>query len=158
MSATACSVGGGGSGLTCTGLAGVDEAGATEGYVELAEAADILIFHLPVPETFDDAGAAADFDINLDLHEQEATNTVNVDIRIFQYGDTTPIVTDAFTIVSGTARGWTAMDTASTGFGDDAELDPDDELVIEVTVNTDDDDVRVYGARIKYRVGIDGTQ
>jgi len=157
LSATETRVGGYGAGNLCVGLAGVDELGSTEGYVTLAEAADFLRFTVQVPSTFVDGGSAADLILSFDLHEQDAAEG-NYDVRVFEYGNTTPIITDTVVVANGAGRAWNGLVTLSTGIGADADIDADDILLVEFTINTDNDDVNVYGARLQYKVGLQATQ
>jgi len=157
MSATEPRVTGWGASQLSVGLAGVDEIGATEGYVTLGEAADYLLFTMRVPSTFVDVGAATDLVIQFDMLEV-AAEEVNVDVRIFEYGNTTPIVTDTVVVANGAARAWNGLVTLSTGIGAVANIDADDILLIEVTATADADDVNIYGARLKYRTGLEATQ
>ena len=158
VSATEIRVGNGGTGALCVGLAGVDELGDTTGYVTVGEAADYLRFWLPTPHDWADTGTAADLELELYIHEQAGEN-VDIDVRIFEFNNTTPIVTDTLLITNGAGAAWCNLVTESTGFGDDSDIDGDDSgYYIEVTANTDNDDFNIYGARWRYRVALQATQ
>lgn len=158
ISATECRLGVGGDGNLCVGLtAGADEIGTTEGYVEVDDAADFLRFSIELPDDWVDTGTAADLQIEFDIHEQ-AAEECNVDVRLFEYGNTTPILTDAITLADSAARAFTALDTASSGIGADSDIDGDDLLFVEMTCTADTDDFFLYGVRLTYRVGIGATQ
>ena len=157
VSATEARIGGIGLGNLCVGLAGVDEIGSTEGYVTLGEAADFLRFTAQLPPNFVDGGSAADLVLEFDLLEQDAAEG-NYDVRIFEYGNTTPIITDTIVVANGASRAWSGLVTLSTGIGADADIDADDLLLIEITATSDDDNVNVYGARLTYKVGVQATR
>ena len=143
-------------GLAQTGhTAGVVESFATEGYTEVDDAADLLLFTMPIPPLFVANGAAGDLVLELDINEQ-AAEECNIDVRIFEYGNTTPKVVDTILIADGAGRGWSVLITLSSGIG--ALFDADDILLIEVTCTADTDDFFIYGARLKYNVGIEATQ
>jgi len=145
-------------GLASTGLAaGVAESFAAEGYTMIDDAADYLLFSMKIPPLFVDDGNATDLMIEFDLEEQ-AAEECNLDVRIFVYGNTTPIVTDTIVIANAAARAWSPLVTLATGFGAVANLTADSILLIEVTSTADADDVDVYGVRLKYNVGVECTQ
>ncbi|MDP8224514.1 MAG: hypothetical protein P9L99_14230, partial [Candidatus Lernaella stagnicola] len=140
------------SGFTATGLpAGAAHTGAAEGYVAIDDAADVFLFGLTVPELAT-VGAAADLIIEFDAIE-DTDEECNLDIRVFEYGNTTPIVTDTLTMANAAARGWVTLDTLATGIG--ALVSVGEFLLIEVTINADTDDVKIYGARVTYSSGVE---
>jgi hypothetical protein len=159
VSATAVEVLGG-TGLTCVGIeaGGAGEIGSTEGYLGVGDAADFLRFAIPVPELWADAGDTLSLQLQADLHEQ-AAEECNIDIRLFEYGNTTAFFTDTYTVADGASRAWVSMDTQANGFGDDADLTVDDNIiVVEITATADADDFNIYGVRWKYRVGVSASQ
>lgn len=141
------------------GLAGVDEIGTTEGYINLGEGADFVRFGLQLPDDFIDAGNAGDLLLEFDLHEQ-AGEECNLEVRIFEYGNTTAIITDTIVIADAASRAWSGLVTLSSGIGADADITAEDVLLIELTQEGADDleDVYVYGARLTYLTGIENTQ
>jgi hypothetical protein len=158
VGATQCRVGAPGSDNVCVGLtAGADEIGSTEGYAEVDDANDFLRFTIQLPDTFVDTGTAADLILAFDVNEAAAEDC-NIDVRIFEYGNTTPIITDTIIIADGAGRGFVGLTTLSTGIGADADISGDDSLLVELTCNADTDDFLIYGARLTYRVGIQSTQ
>ena len=143
-------------GLAQVGLAaGVAESFAVEGYTMSDTETDFIRFSISMPPLFVANGAATDLVLYFDIEEQ-AAEECNIDVRIFQYGDTTAEVTDTLTIADAAARGWVTLDTLSTGIG--ALFDADDVLMVEVTSTAGGDDFDLYGVRLKYNVGIECTQ
>jgi len=141
--------------LTCVGLtAGVGETGAVEGFTIVDDAADFLRIEVQLPDDWVDNGVATNMEFEFDILEIGAAQC-DIDVRFFEYGNTTPILTDTIAITNGTARGWVNLVTNSTGIGADADLDAGDTLVIEITANTNADDFRIYGIRMKYAVGLE---
>jgi hypothetical protein len=145
--------------LTCSGLAaGTAETGDTAGKVSVDDAADVLIFGIRVPSTFVDSGAAGDLQLDFYITEQ-AAEECNIDVRVFEPANTTPIVTDTLTVTNGASAGWFTFDSASTGIGDDSDIDADDSyLIIELTANADADDFDLSFVRLTYAVGLETTQ
>jgi len=152
-------VGNGGQGLICTSLdAGVNEAGATTGYATVGDDEDILIFWVPLPDTWVDTGTQTDLVLQFYISEQ-AAEECNMDVRIFEFNNTTPILSDTLLVANGAGAGWVNLVTNATGIGNDADVDADDNgYIVEVTATADTDDFRIYGARWKYRVGLQATQ
>jgi hypothetical protein len=147
-----------GSGNLCVGLAaGADEIGSTEGYTQIDDAADFCRFSFPLPIDFVDTGTQADLIIQFDIAEQ-AAEECNIDVRLFEYGNTTAILTDTIAIADGAGRGWQSLVTNATGIGNDADIDGDDVLMVEITSTADADDFNLYGCRLTYRVGVEATQ
>jgi len=145
-------------GLAQVGLAaGVAEIFATEGYTMIDTETDFLFITMPIPSTFVDAGAVGDLILAFDIEEQ-TDEECNIDIRVFEYGNTTPIVTDTLAIGNGDARQWELLVTLATGIGADADIGADDILMIEITSTAGGDDFDIYGIRLEYRVGIEATQ
>ncbi len=145
-------------GFACIGLAaGVAESLAVEGYTMVDDLADMLYVTMPIPSTFIDAGAVGDLVLEFDVHEQGGVEC-NIGIRVFEYGNTTPIVDDQLVITDTDARQWEPLVTLSSGIGGVADIDADDILMIEITGIADEDDFDVYGVRLTYRVGIEATQ
>jgi len=151
---------GGGCGLVCTSLdAGVNEAGATEGYAAVGDDEDVLIFSIPLPDDFVDTGTQADLIIEFDISEQ-AAEECNIDIRIFEYdavANATAIITDTVVAANDATRAWKGLVTNSAGIGNEADLDSGDHLIIEITATADADDFNIYGIRLTYRVGLQAT-
>jgi len=143
-----------GSPLDCVGILGVAEQGDQIGYVTVGDDEDFLRFSIQVPDTWTDRGLAGDLEFEFYISEQ-ATETCNIDVRIFEFNNATPIVTDTMAITNGTAAGWTNLVTLSTGIGADTDIGPGDTLVFELTATTDNDDFRIYGVRMKYAIGIE---
>jgi hypothetical protein len=147
-----------GSGNLCVGLAaGADEIGSTEGYTQIDDAADFCRFSFPLPVDFVDTGTQADLIIQFDIDEQ-AAEECNIDVRLFEYGNTTAILTDTIVIANGAGRGWQSLVTNAAGIGNDADIDGDDVLMVEITSTADADDFNLYGCRLTYRVGVEATQ
>jgi len=158
VSATAVTVGGGGSGNLCVGLtAGVEDIGTAEGYVDVDDAADFLRFSIPMPDTWIDTGTQADLVLAFDILEI-AAEEVNIDIRIFEKGNVSPILVDTLVVANGAGRAYVPLVTNATGIGNDTDIDGDDTLLIELTSTADADDFRIYGVRLTYRVGLQATQ
>jgi len=152
VSATAIYVGAPAAPTACVGLtAGSAELGGTEGYVTVDDDEDFLRFTWQLPETFIDTGVAGELTFEFDIHEQ-AAEECNIDIRIFEYGNTAVIYTDTLTVANGAARAWVALDTDT--LGSDADIGPGDSLLVEITSTTDNDDFNIYGVRCKYRFGL----
>jgi len=144
------------SGVAQVGLAaGGTESFATEGYTMSDTETDFIRFSISIPPLFVANGAATDLVLYFDIEEQ-AAEECNIDVRIFQYGDTSAEVTDTLTVADSAARGWVTLDTLSTGIG--ALFDADDVLMVEVTSTAGGDDFDLYGVRLKYNVGIECTQ
>lgn len=151
VGATEITIGAPGAPLVCVDLAGVAEAGSTEGYASLDAEGDVLRFTWQLPETFIDTSVAGELTFEFDIKE-EAAEECNIDVRIFEYGDTTSIYTDTLTIADGTARAWVSLDTDT--LGSDADVGPGDTFVVEVTATAGADNFYIYGVRCKYRVGL----
>jgi hypothetical protein len=148
-----------GFGMLCVGLAGVDDLLSTEGYIDLSDGTDYVRTGFQIPADFIDAGNAQDLQIEFDLHEQ-AGEDVDLEVRIFEYANTTPIITDTITITNGAGRAWSTLDTLSSGIGADSDISADDTLYIEITQEGADnaEDVYIYGFRVTYETGIENTQ
>ncbi len=152
-----------GSPLQCTGLdAGVVETGAAEGLVAVGDAADILIFEFQLPDDFIDTGTQADLILTFDIAEQAAED-VDIDVRIFDYNNgthTTPIITDTIISTNGAGRTEEGLESNAAGIGNQAEIDAEDVLVIELTQEGSDnnEDFNIYGIWITYRTGVEATQ
>jgi hypothetical protein len=160
VSATEARVGGGTAAI-CVGLAaGADATGAVEGFVTMNEQADFLRMWLPMPTDFADDGVAASLQLEFDITEVTSDHSeLNLVVNLYEYGNTSPILTDSILVAHGTARGWKGLVTKSAGFGDDADIDLDDSgYYVVLTLTGDTDDVNVFGARWKYRVGVGATQ
>ena len=159
VSATELRAGTPGFSQLCDGLEGVDELGSTEGYVLLSDGTDYVRFGIQLPDDFIDAGAVGDLIIEFDMWEK-AAEEVNLEVKIYQYGDATPEVDDTIVIADAAARGWVTFVTLSTGIGAVATIDAEDVLIVEITQEGADDaeDVWIYGARLTYRTGIQNTQ
>jgi len=147
-----------GTGMLCVGLAGVDDLFSTEGYIDLSDGTDYVRFAIQIPSDFIDAGNAQDFQIEFDMHEQ-AGEEVNLEVRFFQYADTTAFYTDTILIADSASRAWSTLVTASTGIGNDGDISADDLLYVEITQEGADhaEDVYIYGCRITYETGIENT-
>jgi hypothetical protein len=147
-----------GFGMLCVGLAGVDDLLSTEGYIDLSDGTDYVRFGFQIPSDFIDAGNAQDLQIEFDMHEQ-AGEDVDLEVRIFEYGNTTPIITDTIVITNGAGRAWNALQSLSTGIGADSDISADDTLYIEITQEGADhaEDVYIYGFRVTYETGIENT-
>lgn len=158
VSATAVTVGGGGSGNLCVGLtAGVEDIGTAEGYTDVDDDEDFLRFSIPMPDTWIDTGTQADLVLAFDILEI-AAEEVNIDIRIFEKGNVSPILVDTLVVANGAGRAYVPLVTNATGIGNDTDIDGDDTLLIELTSTADADDFRIYGVRLTYRVGLQATQ
>lgn len=161
LSATVARVGGGAEPLLCAGLAGVDEIGSTQGYVTLSEDADFLRFRFALPETFIDTGTTTDLVIQFYVDEQMTIDAVTYDVAIYEFGATTPIITDQITMTYGQATGWIDLVTLSTGIGADTDIDADDILIITLSPESNPvapHNANIYGCRIKYATGIEATE
>ena len=141
-----------GSPLVCVDLTGTVEIGTTEGLVNVDVAADFLRFSVQLPDTWIDNGDAWDMEFEFDILGI-GVGTETIDVRFFEYGNTTAIITD--TLTGPAARAWTNLDTLSTGIGADADLGPGDVLLIEMTANTGTDDFRIWGVRMKFVPGLE---
>lgn len=148
-----------GEALACVGLdGGAAEIGTTEGYVSVGDDEDFLRFVIPIPCLWVDSGQTTSLVISFDVHEK-AGEECNIDVRIFEYGNTTEIVSDTLLIDDGDPRQWEPLVTLATGFGAVATLTADDSyLVVEITSNADGDDFWIYGAKLLYQTGIQATQ
>ena len=152
IGATEIRAGGIGQGNLCVGLsAGADEIGTAEGHSQLSDAADFLRFSFPVGALFYDGGLAADFTLALDLSEVGAGVQVDLEVRVFENTNLTPIWAGFIAITDNAAAGWSDL----TMSGTNTSLDKDDVLMVEVTAVADTDDCDVSGARLTYRPGID---
>jgi len=153
VSGTAITIGAPGGPLPCVGLAaGAAEIGTTEGYIFSNDAADFTRFTWQLPDDWIDTGSAAELAFEFDVLEQRGGEDITIDVRFFEYGNTTAIYTDTITVVDTTPRGWATLDTNT--LGSDADIGPGDTLIVEVTGTTDDMDFYLYGVRCKYRMGI----
>jgi len=142
--------------LTANGLTGILEIGTAEGYVDMAEAADSLTFYLMLPETFYDSGTAGDLILSWDLSEgAAASGTDTLDINIYEDGSETGLMLADELSMNATARAW----VDGSDLGDDVSISGANKvLIVQVTPDSADDDVRIYGARLKYRPGIDTSE
>jgi hypothetical protein len=145
------------------GLEGEGETGANTGYVRLTEDADILRFRFHMPETFVDTGTQQDLLLEFYLDEQVTIDAATFDINVYEFNNTTPIITDELTIKNGDTAAWTGLVTNSAGIGNETDLDADDILVITVSPVTrtpyaDGHYTNIYGCRIRYRPGIETTE
>lgn len=147
-----------GFGMLCVGLAGVDDLFSTEGYIDLSDGTDYVRFGFQIPSDFIDAGNAQDLQIEFDMHEKAGEN-VDLEVRFFQYGDTTAYYTDTISITDAAGRDWVTLDSATTGIGDDGDISADDIVYVEITQEGADhaEDVWIYGCRITYETGIENT-
>ncbi len=150
---------GGGMPLTCAGLdGGAASVGSTEGYVSIGDAADYCRFAIPLPPLWLDNGQTGSLVLQFNVHEQ-TNEECNMDVRLFEYGNTTAILTDTLAVPDTTARGWASLVTNSTGIGQDTDLTGDDTyLIVELTSTADTDDFYLYGVRWNYDVGVVNTQ
>jgi len=154
VSATAITIGSPGGPLACVGLAaGAAEIGTTEGFIYSDDGADFTRFTWQLPDDWIDTDTAGELTFQFDVLERRAGAGIQIDIRFFEYGNTTPIYTDTLTIADGTARGWVAMDTDT--LGSDADVGPGDTFIIEITGQDDNMDFNLYGVRCHYRMGIE---
>jgi len=78
-------------------------------------------------------------------------------VNIYEFNNTTAIVTDTISIADGATAGWVDLVTNATGIGADTDLDPGDTLVFVITSNAVGDDFRLYGVRMLYRMGLETT-
>lgn len=155
-----------GRGALCADIAGVDDLGATEGYVQSDAAADFTRFTVQIPELWIQWGAAGvgtnpgDLIPYFDL--LEIVTGATIDVRVFKYdattGSTAVIITDTITLTNGQARGWNTLDTLSSGIGSVATLGPGDTLYFELTGNGANDDFNLYGFRWVYAIGMQKTE
>ena len=141
-----------GSPLVCVAIAGTQEIGTTEGFINVDAAADFLRFTVQLPDTWIDNGVATNMEFEFDILGT-GVGTETIDVRFFEYGNTTAIITD--TITGPAARAWTNLDTLSTGIGADADLGPGDVLLIEMTAVAGTDDFRIWGVRMKFATGLE---
>jgi hypothetical protein len=117
-----------------------------------------MIFSMVVPPTFVDGGNAQDLVLQFDITES-AGEEMNLDVVVYELGSTTAIITDTVAVPNGTAaRTWSGLATLLNGIGAVAGIDADDVLIISVSPVSDNDDCNVFGARLKYRCGIQATQ
>lgn len=154
-------VGGGADGLLSTGLSGIEEIGSTQGYIRMDNKNDIMRFRFHLPETFVDLGDANDLLLQFYVDDQVTSDAATYDVSIYEFGSTTPIITDTFTAKYGMTAGWVDLDTNSTGIGNDSDIDADDILVVVVTAEVGGvarDQADIYGCRIRYRAGIEATE
>ena len=149
-----------GTGALCADIAGVDDLGATEGYVQSDAAADYTRFTVQIPENWCDWGAAGDLIPYFDL--LEIVTGATIDVRVFKYdaatASTTVIITDTITLLNGAARAFVTLDTLSTGIGADADIGPGDSLYFELTGNGANDDFNLYGFKWVYSIGLQATR
>lgn len=161
-STTVAEVGGDAQSLGCSGLAaGATEVGSTQGYVQMMENADTLRFRFRLPQTFVDTGEQEDLIIQFHALEQTTVDAITYDVSIYEYGNTTPIFTDTFTLFNGDSQQWYNLDTYATGIGDDSDIDSDDVLVVVISCEDSSSQMNkanIYGVRLKYRAGIYATE
>lgn len=161
-SATVAEVGGDAQALGCAGLgAGATEIGTTAGYVRMAENADILRFRFRLPQTFVDTGNQDDLILQIHATEQTTEDAITYDVAIYEYGSTTPIFEDTFTLFNGDSKQWYNLDTYAAGIGDDADIDGDDVLIITISPEdsgTQTNAADIHAIRLKYRAGIFATE
>ena len=148
-----------GQGLVCVGLeVGVQDTGDVEGYTAVGDATDFLRFAIPIPSLWVDSGQTTSLVISFDCWEKASEN-VDVNVFIYEYGNETPIVTDTLLLTDTDARQWYPLITLATGFGAVATLTGDDAyLTIVLTVDAAGDDFWIYGARLLYQTGLQATQ
>lgn len=146
-----------GSPLLSQGLAGTDELGGTEGVITLAESTDMVRYTVQLPDLYikdqETAGELV-FEWDIDEFAGDAGPTV-ITVAIYEYGETTAIITDTISIVKAVVRGWVTLASASTGIGDDDDIDAGDTLLITLTPVTNDDNFYLYGCRVTYATGIE---
>jgi len=154
VDATHITIGAPGGPLPCVGLAaGAAETGATEGFIYSDDGTDFTRFTWQMPDNWIDTDTDGELSFQFDMLERRAGAGINVDVRVFEYGNTTPIYTDTLTIADGTARGWVTWDTNT--FGSDTDVGPGDTFVFEITGQDDNMDFNLYGVRCLYRLGIE---
>lgn len=139
--------------LTATGLSGVEETGAAEGYVTLDAATDNMTWYMVLPETFVDGGSASDLLISFDMSEAAAAaGTDSYELYIYEDGSETAVMVDEDLSMNATTRAW----VDSSGMGDNASISGANKvLIVKIETQGADDDCQVYGARLKYKAGID---
>ena len=145
-----------GSPLFSVGLGGVVEIGTTTGYVEVADAGDIIRYSVQLPEAWLDLGNTQDMLFRFYIHEQGAGQCV-IDVNIYEFNNTTAIITDTIVINDGAAAAWVNLIVLATGIGATTGLDPGDTLVFVLTPHDGGDDFRLYGTRMLYRMGLETT-
>ena len=133
---------------------GAAEIGTTIGYASVGDDEDFLRFTVQLPDNWLDLGNAADLEFEFYISEQGGTEC-NIDVRIFEFNNATPIVTDTIAITNGAAAGWVNLVTLSTGIGADTDIGPGDTLMFEMTSTADADDWDIYGVRMKYSIGLE---
>lgn len=154
VSATEIRVGSPATALLCVGLnGGAEEIGTTEGYVTVGDGADFFRFMVQVPETLILWGDAGDLIPYFDTVETAAGATI--DVRIFEYGNTTAIITDTIVLTDGAARAWNTLNTLSSGIGADADIAAGEFLIFELTPNANTDDFNIYGFRWQFSKGLE---
>jgi len=144
-----------GAAYLCTGLAGTEEAGTTEGKITCADDADVILFSVQLPPLFIDTGTQADLQIEFDIQEVDAGGTA--DVLVYEYGSTEAKLTDTITLTNGVARSWKTLTTNATGFGNDEDINAGDTLLISISPGDATSDFDIWGVRITYRVGIENT-
>lgn len=143
--------------ITASGIydvAGVMEIGSAEGYVHFDDAADYILFYLPLPETFYYGGSLADLVLGLDLSNTGSTvdGTRTIQVNMYEDGSETGLMLSDELSSSRTARTWVDF----TGFGNDVSITGVNEtLIVKINTETDNDDARLYGARLTYLTGLD---
>ena len=145
-----------GSPLVSNALTGVQEIGATTGYVEVDDAADVIRYSVQLPEAWLDLANAEDMVFEFYIDEQGAGQCI-IDVVIYEFNNTTAILADTLSIADGATAGWVSLVTNPTGIGADADLDPADVLVFVITPDAAGDDFRLYGTRMTYRMGLETT-
>lgn len=139
--------------LTASGITGVLETGAAEGYVELNDAADYIMWYMVLPETYYNDGTAADLQLSFDMSEAAAhSGQDSYTLTVYEDGSETGAMISEDLSMNATARGW----VNATAMGDDVSISGSNKVLIgKLNTQADTDDVIVYGARLKYRPGVD---
>lgn len=144
--------------LACTGLSGVADAGATEGYVTMDSSADVLLFAVQMPPTSVVTGAAGDLVFEFDVDENGTDTTMVLTVTIYDGDSTTAIASDSVSIDTGTARGWFGLQTYAGGLGALSTVTVNDRFYIKVAPQGATDVCNIYGVRMKYRAGLEVTE
>ena len=150
-----------GRGALCVSLGGVDDLGATEGYILSDAAADFTRFTVQIPENWISWAEAGDLIPYFDLEDLVAGDST-IDVRVFKYdaasASTAVIITDTIVLTAASARAWATLVALPSGIGADTDLAPGDSLYFELTGVTDNDDFNLYGFKWVYSIGLQATR
>lgn len=157
LSATAINASAPVSSMVSAGLSGVAESGFSEGYVQIEEVADSLVFSVQMPSNLNITGTEGDLILEFDVAQNDGldTTTKTMVVGIYGYGnDTQALVMDTVNLDAGVTRGLVGLTTNSAGLGNTTGIVVGQPLTVELSPLAADDTILVYGVRLRYKAGL----